>query len=551
MKLRAAGATDVGVQRDVNEDRFYSDPERGIFTVIDGVGGQAAGGRAADTALEVIRTRLSDDGRNGAIPTRIREAITLANNEVHRQASSRPEWHGMACVLTTVVIDGERAVIGHVGDTRAYKLRAGRIQKLTPDHSPVGEREDAGELSEAEAMRHPRRNEVYRDVGSEPHEIGDTDFVDVRDATLEADAALLLCSDGLTDLVSSAEIQRIVDEHAGTPAKVARVLVKAANEAGGKDNITVVYIEGERFAAGNDIGARLRSETSPDLVSRRRLTRLLTIAGFLITLLGVWAYFGYPIPDSVANYLISGPANAGVSVVKPGQSISAAIRAAAPGTTILVEPGEYRERLTLKSDIRLLSLTSRAAILRLPGDATDEDAAVVATDVKNTEISGFRIIGDAATPLGTGVMTRSGGVRLIDLEVSGAARAAIDLGPGDGVMLLASDIHDNPGAGLALRANASARVTHSTFSSNGTSQQASSAMIIELAAQPTFIGNFFHNLDPQAFANLDVAARVQLRNLNWFPGGSGPAGPASSPGASGSRGRGRGGHASPAGPGRK
>ncbi len=107
MTLRAAGATDVGVQRDVNEDRYLSDPDRGIFTVIDGVGGQAAGGRAADTALDVIRARLTTG--NGAVPNRIREAITLANNEVHRQAASRPEWHGMACVLTAVMIDGDRA----------------------------------------------------------------------------------------------------------------------------------------------------------------------------------------------------------------------------------------------------------------------------------------------------------------------------------------------------------------------------------------------------------------------------------------------------------
>src|SRR5690242_4686732 len=106
MRLRASGATDVGAQRDVNEDRFYSDPERGIFTVIDGVGGQAAGGRAADTALEVIRARLTN-GANGAVAGRLREAITLANNEVHRQAGSRPEWRGMACVLTAVMLDGE------------------------------------------------------------------------------------------------------------------------------------------------------------------------------------------------------------------------------------------------------------------------------------------------------------------------------------------------------------------------------------------------------------------------------------------------------------
>ena len=268
MTLRAAGATDVGVQRDVNEDRYLSDPDRGIFTVIDGVGGQAAGGRAADTALDVIRARLTNG--NGAVPNRIREAITLANNEVHRQAASRPEWRGMACVLTAVMIDGDRAVIGHVGDTRLYKLRGGKIQKLTPDHSPVGEREDSGEISELDAMRHPRRNEVYRDVGSEPHEVGDSDFVDVRDTPMEPDAALLLCSDGLTDLVASDEIQRVVRQHAGKPDEVTRALVKAANDAGGKDNITVVYVEGERFADETRSGLVSRGKRVPISFRERR-----------------------------------------------------------------------------------------------------------------------------------------------------------------------------------------------------------------------------------------------------------------------------------------
>jgi PPM family protein phosphatase len=509
VKLRAAGVTDVGNQRDVNEDRFYVDPERGIFTVIDGVGGQAAGGRAADTALDVIRTRLAGPPtENGALSHRIREAITLANNEVHRQASSRPEWRGMACVLTAVMIDGDRAVVGHVGDTRLYKLRAGQIQKVTSDHSPVGEREDAGELSETDAMRHPRRNEVYRDVGSEPHGIDDTDFVDVRGTTMEPDAALLLCSDGLTDLVASDEIQRVVQQHRGKPDDVTRALVKAANDAGGKDNITVVYVEGEDFAR-TGLGVVSR----PGSYTWRRKAVLSILLG-LTMLAALWAYFGYPIPDALANALISSPAGAGVAVVKPGESIAAAIQNAAPGTTILVEPGEYRERLTLKGDIRLLSLTPRGAVLRLPETATDEDAAVVANDVKNSEISGFRIVGDAATPLGVGVIARASEVRLIDLEITGAARVAVDFGTGEHVMLLGSDIHDNSGAGLALRAGASPRITHSTFSNNGGNAQ---AMLIEPGARPVFVGNFFHNLDPQAFGSLEPAARVQLRNVNWFP----------------------------------
>src|SRR5688572_16032011 len=176
-----AGRTDAGVKRDVNEDRFHVDPARGLFVVIDGVGGQAAGGKAADVALSMVRERLERE--TGPVRDRIREAIAIANNEIRRLASTRAEWEGMACVLTLAVVKDGTATFGHVGDTRLYKIREHRIEKITRDHSPVGEREDAGELSESQAMRHPRRNEVYRDVGSEPHAPADADFVEDRKST--------------------------------------------------------------------------------------------------------------------------------------------------------------------------------------------------------------------------------------------------------------------------------------------------------------------------------------------------------------------------------
>ncbi len=164
--FRAAGATDPGLMRDANEDRFHVDVARGIFMVIDGVGGQAAGGEAAALALSMLRARLERE--TGPVDQRVREAIAVANNEIHRAAASRADWNGMACVLTVAVLEGRR------GDGRArgrhaalQDPRTAASTKITRDHSPVGEREDAGELSESEAMRHPRRNEVYRDVGSE------------------------------------------------------------------------------------------------------------------------------------------------------------------------------------------------------------------------------------------------------------------------------------------------------------------------------------------------------------------------------------------------
>src|SRR3954466_10197494 len=245
--LRAAADSDAGRHRDVNEDRVHVDLTRGLFLVIDGVGGHAAGGTAADLALTTMRSRLERE--TGTIADRAREAIALANNEIHRAAELHHEWNGMACVLTVVIVDDGCAVVGHVGDTRLYKLRHDRIDKITRDHSPCGEREDSNELSEREAMHHPRRNEVYRDVGSDPHRPDDPDFIDVCEIAFEPDAALLLCSDGLTDLVDSSALHDIITRSAGQPDQVVKRLIDAANAAGGKDNISVVYVEGERFAS--------------------------------------------------------------------------------------------------------------------------------------------------------------------------------------------------------------------------------------------------------------------------------------------------------------
>src|SRR4051812_44689658 len=162
-KLKFAGLSDMGRVRKNNEDAWHADPDRGIYLVVDGIGGHAAGEKAAEIAVERVRARL--ERQTGTTDQRIREAIAVANNEIFRAAKENAEWEGMACVLTLAVLENGSAVIGHVGDSRLYQIRGGSIRKVTHDHSPVGEREDSRELSEAEAMKHPRRNEVYRDVG--------------------------------------------------------------------------------------------------------------------------------------------------------------------------------------------------------------------------------------------------------------------------------------------------------------------------------------------------------------------------------------------------
>jgi serine/threonine protein phosphatase PrpC len=250
-KWRAGAATDPGRLRSDNQDRDYIDDERGVFLVVDGLGGHAAGGKAADTALEVIPSELARN--NGDVRERIRGAIATANNRICDLASENEDWHGMACVLTLAVIEDDRVIVGHVGDSRLYLMWNGALRKLTSDHSPVGEREDRGELTEQEAMQHPRRHEVFRDVGSRRREPDDAEFVEMKEFLFKPDAAILLCSDGLSDLVTSAEMREIIERYEGDPQKVARDLVDAANSAGGKDNVTALFVAGGEFLGNGSL----------------------------------------------------------------------------------------------------------------------------------------------------------------------------------------------------------------------------------------------------------------------------------------------------------
>jgi serine/threonine protein phosphatase PrpC len=533
--VRAAAESDPGLHREVNEDRFHVDLVRGLFVVIDGVGGQAAGGKAADTALAMLRKRLERE--TGPKADRIREAVAVANNEIYRLASLRPEWNGMACVLTVVLVEDGRATVGHVGDTRLYKLRDHQIEKVTRDHSPVGEREDSDEISELEAMRHPRRNEVYRDVGSEAHEAADRDFVDLQEISFEADAALLLCSDGLTDLVPSASLNHIVTRLAGDPRKVVHALIDAANEAGGKDNITVVYVEGEQFAAGQTRakrpltspadaaepsgGVTLRdheagSAVVPRVAAIKRFVRI-SVVILLIVVIGA-ALTRLRIPWSIPDLatVTSSVTTGRTIVVRPTESIGAALGRAEPGSQVIVEPGEYREQLALRDDVRVVSRIPRAATLRLPSTASEGEPAVVAANLSSAEFAGFRIVGDAATPLGTAILVRNASLAVIDVEITGASNVAIDFAQGRGSALIGSHIHDNPGAALAIRSGASPRIAHNAFLRNGMSARAAT-LVIETGAQPQFLANLFQGITPDALASLEDRNLITaFTQDNWF-----------------------------------
>jgi len=528
--IRAAGRSDPGLQRENNEDRFHEDAARGLFMVVDGVGGHAAGEKAAEIAVSMLRARLERE--TGAVEDRVREAITVANNEVRRVASLKEEWRGMGCVLTVAVLDGADAVVGHVGDTRLYKIRGGRIQKITRDHSPVGEREDAGELSEAEAMQHPRRNEVFRDVGSAERQAFDEGFIDITRVPFESDAALLLCTDGLTDLVTSGAILDIVQQHAGRPDDVAAGLIAAANAAGGKDNVTVVYAEGPRFLTGVDTGplaaAKSASPAAPSGVPAARphpLPPLPSSPGVsssgvspawrtlaLALLLAAAALAGYLYwsgwrPASVVPFA---NAPAAPLAVRPGESIAAAIADAPAGADILVEPGEYRERLVITKPVRLWTREGRTVVLRLPAGSAESDTALAVTGGADIALTGFRIIGDAATPLGTGISVTNARVRLDDVEITGASGAALDFGA-DGVgWVVAASLHDNAGPAVRVRAGASPSIVHSVFQRNGTAPAGSGIVVIEPGSRATFADNVFAGTRAESLPGVNP-------RTNWFP----------------------------------
>ena len=194
----------------------------------------------------------------------------------------------MACVLTLAIVEDGQITIGHVGDSRLYLIWNGAIRKLTSDHSPVGQDEDAGELTEQEAMRHPRRNEVFRDVGTALRAAGDDGFIEVRKCRFHRDAAILICSDGLTDHLSAARVREVVERYDGDAARVANELVEAANQAGGRDNITAVFVAGPEFR-GRSGATRPRIGTTRIRVPRRAFTgrAAFLIYGLLIGML-IW-----------------------------------------------------------------------------------------------------------------------------------------------------------------------------------------------------------------------------------------------------------------------
>lgn len=239
--IRDAGAcSDVGRLRQSNEDALLmAEP---VYAVADGMGGARAGEVASAMAVAALH------GFHGG-EQELAEAIEDVNRRIHAAAQADPSLQGMGTTLTAVMVEDATLVVAHVGDSRAYVLRAGHLHQVTDDHSLVGELIRRGALTPEEADRHPQRSVITRALGAEA-----AVDVDVLRFPLEDGDLLLLCSDGLTGMVGDAELTRIL-RAGGDLDALARACVEAANRAGGEDNVTVVLV---RF------GLRRDEDTEPE-----------------------------------------------------------------------------------------------------------------------------------------------------------------------------------------------------------------------------------------------------------------------------------------------
>jgi PPM family protein phosphatase len=242
--IEQAGRTDVGRQRSANEDSLVVRPP--LFAVADGMGGAKAGEVASAVAVDAV-----EGAQESSEPTEAQLAniVRDANRRIYDLAVADESRRGMGTTLTLAKLHGDEVSLAHVGDSRAYRLRGGELEQLTRDHSLVAELERSGQITPEAAEHHPQRSIITRALGPEPDVEVDTYTLAGREGDL-----FLICSDGLTSMISDDEVASIL-RSAGSLDEAADELVRAANQSGGKDNITVILFrlgEGEAPAPADD-----------------------------------------------------------------------------------------------------------------------------------------------------------------------------------------------------------------------------------------------------------------------------------------------------------
>nr|WP_276352925.1 Stp1/IreP family PP2C-type Ser/Thr phosphatase [Cohnella sp. YIM B05605] len=248
--MKTAWRTHVGKVRQVNEDRAWSGRLTDGWTAVvvaDGMGGHRAGDVASELAVGSLSDSLQDwpsglTVEEGA--ARLREMIRKANKVVYDTASLNEQYHNMGTTVVAAVLSPQGGWIGHVGDSRIYRLRGGELEQLTDDHTVINELSKSGQLSPEEAARHPLRHAITRSVGTDRDVNPDVKAID----WLPGDR-LLLCSDGLSGLVEREALRTALAQRAGVSLdQIAQQLVEMALDAGGDDNVTVVLVESDEAA---------------------------------------------------------------------------------------------------------------------------------------------------------------------------------------------------------------------------------------------------------------------------------------------------------------
>ena len=236
-KLKVGYLSDPGKHRPNNEDSLYVDEDAGLFIVADGMGGHNAGEVASKIAVEVAAEFVRIELQAGKeVEEVFRGALVNANRSIFEKASINPAWSDMGTTLSMAFTTDQKVVIGHIGDSRAYLIGKGKIQQLTEDHTFVFEWLKQGLITREQAWSHEACHGLTEVLG-----VCDEVEVDVAVWLWEKNACLLLCSDGLTDMIEDEEILAIV-ESASDPQQACNKLVTAANREGGEDNITVILV---------------------------------------------------------------------------------------------------------------------------------------------------------------------------------------------------------------------------------------------------------------------------------------------------------------------
>ncbi len=254
ISLQTAGQTDRGHVRDHNEDYIFFDPLLGLAVLADGMGGYNAGEIASEIAAQTIAKGVRRAFEKGEVPylngaadpedglmyatTLLRKQVILANRKVYEASINEPDCEGMGTTVVAAILCAHRFTVAHVGDSRAYRWRNGVFCQLTRDHSLLQEQIDHAEWQAERADEFPRKNLVTRALGADRHV-----QVDIAEFDALPDDVFLLCSDGLTDMLSPSKISGIIDEtHSVSLDNAAVRLVEEANKQGGRDNVSVVLL---------------------------------------------------------------------------------------------------------------------------------------------------------------------------------------------------------------------------------------------------------------------------------------------------------------------